>query len=96
MLYTFTGYESVHEAYVAILRLCIQLAVLCSLLISLDRIAKTLSFCRLCWVSWLSGRRPEDAYRPRELPKITSGSLYPRLAVQLPMFNELAVSRAAM
>ena len=47
--------------------------------------------------AYATGIKPEDLYRPRSLPEVdvhSTGSSFPRIAVQLPMFNERAVCQA--
>lgn len=97
MLYTFTTYATFYELYIGLLKAAITAAVSLSLLISLDRlyrVAKYVHFsCRTC----LSGRKPEHEFGARPLPDPTHFSLaYPRVAVQLPMFNERAVCQSAI
>ena len=96
MLYAFTGYSTFLALYTALLQHAVSIAIVASLAISLDRIWKTLSWLKLAWVTWWTGRTPEQAYSCRPLPDLKLGSLYPRVAVQLPMFNELAVACAAI
>ena len=47
--------------------------------------------------AYATGIKPEDLYRPRSLPEVdvhSTGSSFPKIAVQLPMFNERAVCQA--
>lgn len=49
--------------------------------------------------SYATGTKPEDIYKPRPLPEFDvhfSGHGLPKVAVQLPMFNERAVCQAVI
>jgi hypothetical protein len=47
--------------------------------------------------SRVTGRKPEDYFQFASLPDpVVCGDLYPRVAIQLPMFNERAVCQAAI
>ena len=95
MLYTFTSYATVYELYVALLRGFIVLAVGLSVLVSLDRLWHVLKCAAVTYRAKWTGQRPEDAFRHRALPNAdVDGQLYPKVAVQLPMFNERAVCQA--
>lgn len=95
MLYTFTSYETVYDLYVAILKTAIVAAVSLSLLVSLDRLYKVGKYMQVAARAQLTGRKPEHAFQCDPLPDPEQYSLvYPRVAVQLPMFNERAVCQA--
>ena len=95
MLYTFTSYSTFYELYVGLLKAAIAAAVAMSVLVSLDRLWKVLSYLRLCFKSWKHGWSPEKEFGFQPLPDPAKYSLvYPRVAVQLPMFNEKAVCQA--
>ncbi len=56
---------------------------------------QVLTYLKIRTKSWITGRRPEHAYAARQLPDpVHFSSAYPRVAVQLPMFNEKAVCQA--
>lgn len=95
MLYTFTSYESVYDLYVAILTAAIVAAVMLSLLVSMDRLYKVGKYMQVAARAHLTGRKPEHSFQCNSLPDPQQYSLvYPRVAVQLPMFNERAVCQA--
>lgn len=95
MLYTFTSYSTFYELYVGLLKATIAAAVALSVLVSLDRLWKVSSYLHLCFKSWKYGWAPEKEFGFQPLPDPTKYSLvYPRVAVQLPMFNEKAVCQA--
>ena len=62
--------------------------------------ARQLSPCRAFCAqarSRVTGRKPEDYFQFASLPDpVVCGDLYPRVAIQLPMFNERAVCQAAI
>ena len=92
MLYTFAGVSTYYEAYVSLLKAAIAAAVAFSLLISIDRLLRVAKYLKIIVRTRLSGIRPEDAFSARPLPDLLHGSdAYPRVAVQLPMFNERSV-----
>lgn len=92
MLYTFLGVSTFYELYVGLLKASIAAAVAASVLISLDRLIRVAKYLKIVVRTWLSGVRPEDAFSARPLPDLVRGSgAYPRVAVQLPMFNERSV-----
>lgn len=95
MLYTFTSYSTFYELYVALLKATIAAAVALSVLVSLDRLWKVSSYLHLCFKGWKHGWSPEKEFGFQPLPDPAKYSLvYPRVAVQLPMFNEKAVCQA--
>ncbi len=95
LLYTFTAYSSFYELYVAILGSVISIAIVLSVFVSLDRLWHVLKCFAYLGKAKLTGRKPEDAFTPQPLPDpVYEGHLFPRVAVQLPMFNERAVCQA--
>ena len=95
MLYTFTSYSTFYELYVALLKGTIAAAVAMSVLVSLDRLWKVVAYVGVCFKQWRTGIAPESEYSCQPLPDPAKYSLvYPRVAVQLPMFNEKAVCQA--
>ena len=97
MLYTFTSYVTFYQLYIDLLKTAIAAAVTLSLLISFDRLYRVAKYLRICVRVWLTGRKPEDEFGARPLPHPTHhSSAYPKVAVQLPMFNERAVCQAAI
>lgn len=58
-------------------------------------LAQVLTYLKIRTKTWLTGRRPEHSFAARSLPDpVQFSSAYPRVAVQLPMFNEKAVCQA--
>jgi beta-mannan synthase len=95
LLYTFLAYKSIYELYTNILRSVIYFAIGLSVLVSLDRIWHVLKCGWAVGKAKLAGKEPEDAFKPGPLPDLEfEAHLYPRVAVQLPMFNERAVCQA--
>lgn len=96
MIYVWALY-SFYDVYVSLLKAAIAAAVSLSLLISLDRLYRVAKYLRISGRAWLTGHKPEQAYASRPLPDPTHFSLaYPKVAVQLPMFNERAVCQSAI
>ncbi|QDZ21927.1 nucleotide-diphospho-sugar transferase [Chloropicon primus] len=84
--------SSVHDGYVIALQLLIYLAVGLSVLVAADRIVHVFQYVYWQNCHKFRVKKPEDRYVFADLPDITeSGSKYPNVAVQLPMFNERAV-----
>jgi len=97
LLYTFTAYSSIYDLYVAILGGVITIAIVLSVFVSLDRLWHVLKCFAYLVKAKLTGRKPEDAFTPQPLPDpVYEGHLFPRVAVQLPMFNERAVCQAVI
>ena len=95
MLYTFSTYSTIRELYIALLKVAISCAVLLSVLVSLDRLWKVGKYLHVQLNIQLTGRKPEHSFQNAPLPDPNQYSLvYPRVAVQLPMFNERAVCQA--
>ena len=95
MLYTFTSFSTLYELYVALLRAIISLAVGLSVLVSIDRLWHVLKCAAVVCRAKLTGHKPEDAFAPQPLPDaVLDWQCYPRVAIQLPMFNERAVCQA--
>ena len=95
MLYTFTSFTTIYELYIALLKVAISSAVLLSVLVSLDRLWKVGKYLHVQLNIQLTGRKPEHSFQNAPLPDPNQYSLvYPRVAVQLPMFNERAVCQA--
>ena len=59
LLYAFTQCASLHDAYVAMLRLAIAFAVAMSLLVSVDRLLHVLKYAHLHLHALATGRSPE-------------------------------------
>lgn len=92
MLYTFTSYSSIYELYVVVLRACITFAVFLSLFVSADRLFLVSKYILIHCKTKYTGKSPEEHYTFHELPELTDKAAdYPKVAVQLPMFNERAV-----
>ncbi|GAB4820248.1 hypothetical protein N2152v2_007294 [Parachlorella kessleri] len=84
--------SSYYEVYVVFFHAAVQLAVLLSLLVSADRI---LNICKYGYIKLrqkVTGKAPEDYWNYQILP--ADPNQYPKVAVQLPMFNERAVCQA--
>ena len=95
LLYTFLAYQSIYELYTSILSAVIYIAIGLSVLVSLDRIWHVLKCGMVVTKAKLTGKEPEDPFRPGSLPDPQfEAHLYPRVAIQLPMFNERAVCQA--
>ena len=95
LLYTFLAYQSIYELYTSILSAVIYIAIALSVLVSLDRIWHVLKCGMVVTKAKLTGKEPEDPFRPGSLPDPRfEGHLFPRVAIQLPMFNERAVCQA--
>ena len=95
LLYTFLAVRSIYELYTSILSTVIYFAIGLSVLVSLDRLWHVLKCGWVVSKAKLTGREPEDPFKPLPLPDPQFEShLYPRVAVQLPMFNERAVCQA--
>ncbi len=90
-----TSFTTIHELYIALLKVAISSAVLLSVLVSLDRLWKVGKYLHVQLNIQLTGRKPEHSFQNAPLPDPNQYSLvYPRVAVQLPMFNERAVCQA--
>lgn len=85
----FTTY---YDLYVALLHAAIQLAVFLSLLVAGDRILNISKYVLIKARAKLTGRLPQHAWNFKPLP--IDYAEYPRVAIQLPMFNERAVCQA--
>ena len=95
LLYTFLAYRSIYELYTSILSAVIYVAIGLSVLVSLDRIWHVLKCGMVVSKAKLTGKEPEDPFRPGRLPDPEfEAHLFPRVAIQLPMFNERAVCQA--
>jgi len=87
-LYAATAYD----LYVSLLEGAISLCVALSVLISVDRLLAVVKYLQTKLRAKLTGKGPEAAWRHRGMPDpVKCGDLYPKVAVQLPMFNERAV-----
>ena len=95
MLYTFAAYATFYELYVGLLKALIGFAICLSMVISADRLLKVAQFAQYTLRTALTGQKPEQRFACNPLPDPAQYSLvYPRVAVQLPMFNERAVCQA--
>ena len=95
LLYTFLAVRSIYELYTSILSTVIYFAIGLSVLVSLDRLWHVLKCGWVVSKAKLTGKEPEDPFKPLPLPDPQyEAHLYPRVAVQLPMFNERAVCQA--
>ncbi len=95
LLYSFLAVQSIYELYTSILSTVIYFAIGLSVLCSLDRIVHVLKCAFVVSKAKLTGKEPEDPFKPGSLPDPQfEAHLYPKVAVQLPMFNERAVCQA--
>ena len=95
LLYTFLAVRSIYELYTSVLRNVIYFAIGLSVLVSLDRLWHVLKCAWVVSKAKLTGKEPEDPFKPLPLPHPQfEAHLYPKVAVQLPMFNERAVCQA--
>jgi beta-mannan synthase len=78
--------------YVTLLHAAIQIMVLLSLLVSADRVINVLKYVLITTRAKLTGTLPHSRWTFKPLPK--DPHQYPKVAVQLPMFNERAVCQA--
>lgn len=86
---------SVYDFYVAVLEAVLSVAVALSVLISLDRLFHVVKYVHFKLKARLLGKRPEANFRFAAFPDATQfPELYPKVAVQLPMFNERSVCQA--
>jgi beta-mannan synthase len=96
MLFTYMSY-SAYELYVALLDATISVAVALSVIVSLDRLFHVLKFAQVRLRSRMTGRKAEEYYQFAPLPDpVVCGELYPKVCIQLPMFNERAVCQASI
>eukprot|EP00210_Caulerpa_lentillifera_P004084 g3897.t1 len=90
-LYTTT----IYDGYVTVLEALVSLAVALSILITIDRISHVFKYVYLKLKSRLFGKKPESKWRFQPFPDaVQYPQLYPKVAVQLPMFNERAVCQS--
>lgn len=95
MLYTFAAYATFYELYVALLKALIAFAIGLSMIVSADRLLRVFKYLQITLRTALTGQKPEARFACNPLPDPAQYSLvYPRVAVQLPMFNERAVCQA--
>jgi beta-mannan synthase len=95
MLHTVGAVGAAYGAYVGLLNLLVKIAIVLSVACSLDRVIHVLLYAKFKAKAFLTGRRPEDEFSCRPLPDPAAYALvYPKVAVQLPMFNERAVCQA--
>lgn len=92
----FLYYASLWDLYTNVLRASISVATFLSLLVSLDRIHLVLRYMQVRLVQLFTGKRPIDKFNYRPLPDLDNTDGYPRVAVQLPMFNERAVCQTVI
>ena len=95
MFYSSPYSTSVYDSYVAVLEAVVTVAVGLSVLISVDRLFHVAKYVRLKLKARLLGIRPETAFRFVPFPDAwREPERFPKVAVQLPMFNERAVCQA--
>ncbi|GMH38437.1 hypothetical protein BSKO_06321 [Bryopsis sp. KO-2023] len=86
---------TVYDVYVTMLDAVISVAVAFSVLIAVDRLFHVVKFVQLKMKMKITGRRPENAFKYQAMPDpMQFSNLYPKVAVQLPMFNERAVCQS--
>lgn len=97
MLLSLAKVSLLYRIYVSLLRGLVTLAVAISLLVSADRVLKVARHALILVHSRWTGRRPEQRFSARPLPDpVAYAALYPRVAVQLPMYNERSVCQAVI
>lgn len=87
-----------YDVYVYCLEVLISVAVATSVIVAVDRLFHVVKWVQLKLKSKVTGRSPVSLrYKHRALPDpVAYGSLYPKVAVQVPMFNERAVCQAVI
>ena len=82
----------VHQYYCIVLQALIYLAVALSVLVAADRIVHVFQYVYWQNCHKLKRLKPEERYAFADLPDMSSDAgAYPKVVVQLPMFNERAV-----
>ena len=95
MLYTSPYGTSLYDAYVAILEFTISISVALSVLISIDRLFLIVKYVLLKLKARLLNKRPESCFHCLPFPDLQQfPERYPKVAVQLPMFNERSVCQS--
>lgn len=94
MLFLALLFGAYYGLYVALLRAAIHIAILFSFLVAIDRLINILKFGLLKAHAKLTGKMPQHAWNFSPLPQDPID--YPKVAIQLPMFNERAVCQAVI
>lgn len=85
-------YWTVHQLWVLFLRTLLHITLPLSCLVAAEHAKRIAIYAYVKGKQYWTGQRPQDKYPQRQLPRDTSdASLFPRVAVQLPIFNERAV-----
>jgi len=83
---------TLYDIYVTVLQAAITVGVALSLLTAVDRLLHVAHYLQLKLVAWLTGKGPEATYRCQAMPDPAQfAHMYPKVAIQLPMFNERMV-----
>ena len=92
MLLSLAKVSVVYRIYVGLLRGLVTVAVILSLIVSGDRVLKVARHALVVFRIRWSGQKPEQRFSSRPLPEMVAySSLYPSVAIQLPMYNVRAL-----
>ncbi len=93
MLYIGGGLSLPHQLWVLTLRHLLNVLLPLSVIVALEHLRHVLGYV---WIRYKSrkGQRPVDSYVKQALPQEADSKLWPRVAVQLPIFNERLVCQA--
>ena len=95
MLYASSYVTTLYDAYVAVLECTISIVVALSVLISIDRLFQIVKYVLLKLNARLLNKHQESCFRCLPFPDpLQFPEQYPKVAVQLPMFNERAVCQS--
>jgi beta-mannan synthase len=81
----------VHQIWCLLFRLAVRIMVPLTVVISLKHAKEVLTYLKCKAAQHYQKRRPEDRYVRKPLPSRDAAAAWPKVAVQLPMFNERAV-----
>lgn len=86
---------TLYDVYVLLLNTFISVAVAMTVVISLDRLMHVVKFIQTRVKTKITGHRPQQRYKFQAMPDQKHfAHMYPKVAVQLPMFNERYVCEA--
>eukprot|EP00803_Ostreobium_quekettii_P007661 evm.model.scf_730EXC.1 EVM.evm.TU.scf_730EXC.1 scf_730EXC:15780-23573(+) len=89
MYFAGPNYLDFRDLYVTCLQLATTVGVAISVVISVDRLVHVLKYFQIKISSRIRGSSPAEKFRFKSLPEpVNFSHMYPRVAVQLPMFNE--------
>ena len=92
MVEIFSSESYYYPVYVAVLSGLVQVAIFLSVLVSADRILNILKYFLIRAKVLLTGKLPQHGWHFQPMPQ--DSREYPKVAIQLPMFNERAVCQA--